>query len=335
MNYYNENDPKAADWLEDLTAAVLIPSGLIDRKSITDVRPEQLAGFTQCHFFAGIGGWSEALRLAGWPVDVPVWTGSCPCQPFSSAGKQKGTDDSRHLWPEFRRLIAECRPAVVFGEQVASKLGRDWLATVRADLEELGYAVGAADLCDASAGAPHIRQRLFWVAHSDSTSRRQVTGSAFSNEAENGRARRDQFESHGNHRFASDGQVCGMGDAAGERPLPSTLRGTHQSQKSPRAWNGEFERSGGSSGLAHSGDKRHGPVGDSETRGRKSERGSVWGDVEFIECRDSRARPVKPGIRLLAYGVPGRVAQLRGLGNAIVPQVAAEFVRAFVDVLPN
>src|SRR5690554_4930685 len=153
-----------AAWLRELIKQNLIPPGDVDERSIEDVTGADLKGYTQCHFFAGIGGWSEALRLAGWPADRPVWTGSCPCQPFSQAGKREGTKDPRHLWPEFRRLIAERRPSVVFGEQVASKDGRLWLAGVRADLEALGYAVGAADLCAAGVGAPHIRQRLYWVA---------------------------------------------------------------------------------------------------------------------------------------------------------------------------
>jgi DNA (cytosine-5)-methyltransferase 1 len=164
--YYNEFDPFAAAWLRELMADGLIAEGEVDERSILDVRPADLRGYDQCHFFAGIGGWPYALRLAGWPDDRPVWTGSCPCQPFSSAGKQKGHDDERHLWPAFYELIAECRPSAVFGEQVASKLGREWLAGVRADLEDARYAVGAADLCAAGVGAPHIRQRLFWVAQS-------------------------------------------------------------------------------------------------------------------------------------------------------------------------
>ena len=162
--YYNEFDPYAAQWLRNLIAAGHIAPGDVDERSILEVKPDDLRGYTQCHFFAGIGGWSEALHIAGWPDDRPVWTGSCPCQPFSSAGRQRGSEDERHLWPAFFNLIRECRPASVFGEQVAGAAGLAWLDHVCADLEDAGYAAAAADLCAAGAGAPHIRQRLYWVA---------------------------------------------------------------------------------------------------------------------------------------------------------------------------
>ena len=126
MNYYNEIDPKAAAWLRELIKHGHIARGVVDERSIVDVRPDELMGYTQCHFFAGIGIWSYALRLSGWPDDRPVWTGSCPCQPFSAAGKGKGFEDERHLWPVWHNLIKECRPPVVFGEQVASKAGLEW-----------------------------------------------------------------------------------------------------------------------------------------------------------------------------------------------------------------
>ena len=164
MVYYNEIDAYAADWLRNLIQAGELPSGDVDERSIVEVQPDDLRPYTQCHFFAGLGGWLYALRLAGWPADEPVWTGSCPCQPFSAAGDRAGTADPRHLWPAFYRLIRECRPAAVFGEQVGSALGYRWLAGVRADVEQEGYAFAAADLPAACVGAPHIRQRLWFGA---------------------------------------------------------------------------------------------------------------------------------------------------------------------------
>ena len=141
-----------------------IPYGTIDDRSIEDVRSDDVMGHRQCHFFAGIGGWAEALRLAGIPKEAPLWTGSCPCQPLSSAGEQKGHEDERHLWPSFFGLIAQCRPAICFGEQVGGRMGQEWLAAVRADLEGIGYAVGAADLPATGVGAWHERRRLYWFA---------------------------------------------------------------------------------------------------------------------------------------------------------------------------
>lgn len=161
--YYNEFDPVAAQWLRNLIFAGLIPDGDVDSRSITEVTPNDISGYTQCHFFAGLGIWPLALRLAGWGDDKHVWTGSCPCQPFSSGGKGEGFADERHLWPYFHYLIQQRRPTVVFGEQVASKAGLVWFDLVQADLESEGYAATAFDLCAAGAGAPHIRQRLFWV----------------------------------------------------------------------------------------------------------------------------------------------------------------------------
>lgn len=160
--YYNEIDPYAAQWLRNLIAKNLIAPGDVDERSIVDVQPDDLKAYTQCHFFAGIGGWSLALRKSGWADERPVWTGSCPCQPFSAAGKQEGFEDPRHLWPQFKRLIEKRLPSVVFGEQVAS--ATDWLALVRRDLDEMGYAMGAIPLEAASARADHFRDRFWFVA---------------------------------------------------------------------------------------------------------------------------------------------------------------------------
>jgi DNA (cytosine-5)-methyltransferase 1 len=288
MVYYNEFDPKAAAWLRELIKAGLIAKGAVDDRSIKDVSPSDLNSYTQCHFFAGIGGWSYALRLAGWPDDRPAWTGSCPCQPFSVAGLGKGTNDDRHLWPGFYRLIRECDPSVCFGEQVASKDALSWIDIVQTDLESSNYAVGSADLCAAGVGAPHIRQRLYWLAESiGKRSRRR-------------HFRHDEGWSQREIQATGSMPVSGLGDSCDEGPqgregMPE--RGNQQLVGSPSLAN-------------------------------------FWSDVEWLYCRDGKYRPTQPSLFPLAHGVPARVGRLRGYGNAIVPQVAAEFVRAYMETKP-
>ncbi len=160
MVYYNEFDRKAAAWLRTLISMGCISKGEVDERSIVDVRPDDLRGFTRCHFFAGIGGWDYALQLAGWPEDYPVWTGSCPCQPFSEAGKKAEFSDERHLWPIWKNLIGISKPAIVFGEQVESGPARAWLDLVCADMEADGYAFASGVLPAASVGAPQGRHRI-------------------------------------------------------------------------------------------------------------------------------------------------------------------------------
>ena len=297
--YYNEFEPFAAAWLRELIADGLIAKGDVDERSILDVPADDLRGYRQVHFFAGIGGWSRALRLAGWPDDREVWTGSCPCQPLSSAGQQKGHEDERHIWPAFHDLIAVCQPATVFGEQVASKLGREWLAGVRADLESSGYAVGAADLPAASVGAPHIRQRLWWVADASNYGR-DGRFKKFGRERQ-----KDQQEQRLGvwREFGGHGEDGGVADADGGRS---------------DGWRKPDE--GGLQTLQGSGS------GDSS--GPSST--DFW-DGEYIPCADGKARRTQPGIFPLAHGIPNRVGTLRGAGNAIVPQVASVFVTAFME----
>jgi DNA (cytosine-5)-methyltransferase 1 len=201
--YYNEHDPYAAQWLRNLIDAGHIAPGDVDERSITEVQAGDLKSYTQCHFFAGIAVWSHALRRAGWPDDRSVWTGSCPCQPFSQAGKQKGFDDARHLWPVWFRLIEECRPAIVLGEQVASAL--DWLDLVQTDLEAADYAFGASDLCAAGFGGAHIRQRLYYVGLGIPDSSGPLA-----------RQRRPEAARHGGSAVAAE-RAVGLAHASDER----------------------------------------------------------------------------------------------------------------------
>lgn len=308
--YYNEIEPSAIAWLKELIKAGEIPDGHIDTRSIVDVRPEELSGFDQCHFFAGIAGWPLALRMAGYGHVKGLWTGSCPCQPFSAAGKRKGTSDARHLWPEMRRLVEQCRPAIVLGEQVASKDGRSWCAGVRADMEALGYAFGAADLCAAGIGAPHIRQRLYW-------------GGRLVNPAS------EQVGIPGQPREQRD--AGGLGDAEGGRREGKPVHTNRDSAvRVAQADAGGLGDANSSEGARLG---QHGWEWPMQADGHlQAAHGSPWSSSTLIHCADGKTRRIcpEPGVFPLAHGVPGRVGLLRGYGNAIVPQLAAIFVESFI-----
>lgn len=163
--YYNDNNPHAVQHLKNLIIHNLIAPGDVDERSITDVSPNDIRGYTQVHLFAGLGGWSYAARLAGWCDRKPMWSASLPCQPFSVAGKGLGFNDERHLWPHVRNLIKECRPSAFFGEQSAA--ATEWLKLVRSDMEEMDYAVGAMPIQAACKGARHQRDRTWILAHTE------------------------------------------------------------------------------------------------------------------------------------------------------------------------
>jgi DNA (cytosine-5)-methyltransferase 1 len=333
--YYNENDPYAAQWLRNLVDGGHIARGYVDERDINDVDARELAGFTQHHFFAGLGGWSYALRLAGWPDDRPIWTGSCPCQPFSGAGKRKGRADERHLWPVWYRLIRECRPGIILGEQVASPDALDWLDHVHTDMEEAAHAFAAVDFCAAGIGAPHWRQRLYWLAHTNGSARRQ--GGA--------------VDPGGNHRSDAFARPRLGGDSgAGELAVANGYRRNQTGLGHTAAGHDGFVRNGTPGQLAIAGGsglpaREHQelsrarwpmPGRAAQQRGGASDArpgpvNGFWSDADWLLCTDGKWRPVEPGTFPLAHGVPGRVGLLRGYGNAIVPQLAAEFVAAYME----
>ena len=338
--YYNEMEPYAAQWLRSLIDKGLIAKGEVDERSILDVAPADLRGFTQCHFFAGIGGWSLAARLAGWPDERPLWTGSAPCHPFSVAGQQKGQADERHLWPVFFNLIRACRPPVVMGEQVAAAVGKDWLDGVSTDLEGIGYACGAVVVPACAVDAPHRRDRLWFVAHSTSEGLAQRNGAgAFATGQPNAKPQCGG----GVHGDVADADI----GARWKRYEPDLFGGRANDPEQARMGGGDFD-------VADANES--GPQGRVVLRKRRNER-SAWSDgVEWAIGADGKARRVKSGIRLLAHGVSGRMAVLRptgqggstltethwynrtgalkAFGNAIVPQVAAEVIGAYLDAAP-
>jgi DNA (cytosine-5)-methyltransferase 1 len=292
--FYNEIEPYLCAWLNNQIAAGLIPPGRIDGRDIRDLDADDLEDAKQVHLFAGVGGWAYAARLAGWPDDLELWSASCPCQPFSVAGKRAGTDDPRHLWPDVFRLVRARRPAVLVGEQVAAAVGQHWLDRVFSDLESLGYACRAIVVPACAVNAPHRRDRLWFVAHTDDARLQGFAGDVAGAEAR--------------WRIA-DGSVAPTGVRDDARAVA------------------DADESGAAEEGLQRGGKFGGAGGDPSDRvgtGR-----GLWEDSEWIVGYDGKLRRVpRSGIRLLAHGIPARIPRLRAAGNAIVPQLAAEVLRA-------
>lgn len=319
---YNEIDEYAAEWLENLIRLGVIAPGIVDRRSIEDLRGDDLRQFRQCHFFAGIGVWSYALRCAGVPDDTPLWSGSCPCQPFSAAGKGTGVDDERHLWPAWQHLIRKERPPRIYGEQVASKDGLGWLDLVLADMEAEDYSIWAVDTCSAGSGAPHIRQRLRFCADDlrpasgglEHASIYRPQGRLFGrSDAEWGNLDRSSGRDGAVDRLANT-------ESYGSSSNPSRS-GSDQLFSVPR-------RIGQSAAMAG---KLPGPTN------------GFWRDADWLFCRDGKWRPVEPGTFPLVDGSAFRVGSgsafegqsrqgmLKGYGNAVDLQATIDFIEATLE----
>lgn len=299
--YYNEIDPYAAQWLRNLIDANLIAPGVVDTRSIEDVTPNDLIGFKQCHFFAGFGTWSLALRRSCWADDQPVWTASCPCQPFSTSGKGKGFADERHLWPALHWLVGQCRPVVVFGEQSASADANDWIDLVQADLEAMGYAFGACAFPSASVGAPHIRDRAYWLADTNREQYQEcVSGCRQSDCAETGWS---PIELAG---LCMSGGLAHSGSEGSQGGL---------SRRKDSQWE-TFDRYAG----CGSADSWPGPVN------------GFWKNADWLLCRDGKWRPVEPELKPLVNGAAYRVGRLRAYGNAINVEAAIAFIKSYMGL---
>ena len=333
--YYNEHDPYAAQWLRNLIKAGHIAPGIVDERDIRDIRPNELSGYTQCHFFAGIGVWSYALRNAGWPDDKPVWTGSCPCQPFSAAGRGAGVADERHLWPHWYHLISQCRPVQIFGEQVEKAIKHGWLDLVQADLEGGGYAVAPVGIPAAGVGSPNIRPRLWFTAErlADSASKGQQAPAIKELSGTGCREERREPEqpSYDGGVANTDRQRCNSGAEASEQKKRVGTR-TDSRNKSFGVANTPSDRREreGEAGAAEKGRQQR-PIESGQlsvgSEGHNAHDGNeqpgptngFWRAADWLFCRDGKWRPVEPGTFPLAHGAAvktmGRMRpRLEGMG---------------------
>lgn len=316
MNFYNENNPFCVEWLNGLKAEGFIPDGTIDGRSISEVQAADVLGFRQCHWFAGIAGWSEALRIAGHRDTEGIWTASLPCQPLSIAGKRGGEKDERHLWPEFYRLVSECKPWAIFGEQSGSPDGRQWIDGISLDLEELGFAVGASDLCSPCVAAPHIRQRIYWGAVRMAYTKHDAGRAEHVNES----WRRGQAEADTAECSRSSGMVHSISQGLERHAGHVTFR--DQSGRITQAEDGSVAETG------------------------------AWSGAAVIHCLDGKSRSIESGSFPLASGIPrslghlqpdvrklardarrNRRGRIEGYGNSIVPQLGAMFITAFMQAI--
>ena len=300
--YYNEFDPFAVKWLRELIKQGHIADGIVDDRSILDVEAKDLEGFTQHHFFAGIGGWSAALRLAGWADNRQICTASLPCQPFSVAGQNLGKNDERHLLPHFMQLVRQYgKFDTIMGEQVEGSIRHGWVDDLQTNMAAEEYTTGAVVLGAHSVSAPHKRQRLYWIC--------------------------ERLENSLGERR------CGWDVRCDE----SNQRGFESKDEATRPCNTSCVSMADSCSCRCKGQRTLGRPLHTEKGGERQDNRTIyvdWLDSRIVKCRDGKYRPIptQPEIFPLANGVSNRVGTLRGAGNAIVPQVAAEVIKAYMGV---
>lgn len=253
---------------------------------------------------------------------VDLIAGGYPCQPFSAAGKRRGAQDDRHLWPYCIEAVRRLRPAWALFENVAGhvSLGLD---DVCADLEGEGYTIRPLLIPACAVGAPHRRARVFIVAHALGRGRDGIALQQGSGET--GRRRPPQPSPSGALAHTSG---LGRGQRKPESSQPQRLADAH----SPGATSPVGHPSGTRLPLP----KQPGEPSPTECRSGSwsatGERGRApWADCVWVQCRDGKLRAAPSGVRMLAHGIPGRVGQIKGYGNAVVPQVVEMIGRAILE----
>ncbi len=341
--YYNEIDPFAAAWLRNLIDAGCIAPGVVDTRSIEEVTANDLK---DSHSAISSPGSASGLTPCGAPDGLTVApSGQVPAPASHSASQENAGNSTTPA--TCGHMVLPCiavPPSRYLGEQVASKDGLAWFDVVQLNLEEAEYAVAVVNLCAAGIGAPHIRQRLFWVA--DATYKqhqKRLSGCAESHRPRSGRSPAESTGyclPHGLAHTNNDSRErrlsgwqdsqrevingssgCGGTDSRlayadnEQRPLTLPAKGYEDIS---RQWNKNSEAIAG-----FSSDSGTSPVN------------GFWRDADWLFCRDGKWRPVKPGLKPLVNGLAGRVGQVRAYGNAIVAPVAETFIRAYMEAVTS
>jgi len=235
-----------------------------------------------------------------------VITGGFPCQPFSVAGRQKGTGDNRYLWPQMFRVIKEFKPRWIIAENVRGIINIQHgmvFERVHTDLESQGYETQTFIIPAAGVGAPHRRDRVWIVANS----RRTIRGEQSSRNKEgigSGTSQETKRSADSDSVTRSSEREKIMADSNVNR----------------EKWNQSENRKGSrleQSSKAVANSKRVYVQGQQDRPRQEQSRRSGWWDIE-------------PDVGRVADGVQGRIYRLKGLGNSIIPQIAEEIGRAIL-----
>jgi DNA (cytosine-5)-methyltransferase 1 len=238
---------------------------------------------------------------------VELVCGGFPCQPFSQAGKRKGAEDDRFLWPEMFRVIQSCGPTWIIGENVSGIIGVE-LDNVLSQMEDIGYQVQTFIIPACAVDAKHRRDRVWIVGHSTSE-----------------RSRKLSIQSR-------QSQKTNINTNGASKILAHTGCITERLEKCGRDEEGTCYKSSGCSEMVSNtiGERQQGSgkfinAMHTETiRSRKT--------IDVIDGGIHSEWPIEPELGRVAYGIPNRMDRLKSLGNAVVPQIVEIIGRAIMQI---
>jgi DNA (cytosine-5)-methyltransferase 1 len=273
----------------------------------------------------------ERLKADG-IKDIDIITGGYPCQPFSVAGRKKGEQDERHLWPEYLRLIQELRPSFVIGENVGGhvKLGLD---TVLTDLASEGYATTTFSISASSIGANHQRERIWIIAYSNDLGRydwiHNREGRPIPNNQEWNLTQSEQEWHRRVNRARETGET--LENTRCELWPWSFEQGKNEDEARERHAD-QPERSSGSpeTDVAHS-ESCEGNVNETNSGNGEQSKEMLFGERGSFPTGETWWS-TEPDVGRVADGVPQRVDRLKCLGNSVVPMIPYLIGRSILEL---